>query len=108
MGGTGAVFRHYETDYWLTCYKEAVEDFNARISEPTTLFVHREPDVARPYAASNVTILAEHGALNEIQSGDFVLVSTRTNEDRQTFHNAPWLLSVGRAGATFCVVKSIP
>ena len=29
VGGTGGVFRHYETDYWLTCYKEAVERFNS-------------------------------------------------------------------------------
>ncbi len=28
IGGTGGAFRHYETDYWLTCYKEAVQEFN--------------------------------------------------------------------------------
>jgi len=85
-----------------------VHHFNARVKGPARLFVHREPDVAQPYAASNVDVLAERGAMNEIKSGDYVLVSTRTNEDRQTFHNAPWLLSIGRAGATFCVIKSIP
>ncbi|MFN2121074.1 MAG: ArnT family glycosyltransferase, partial [Anaerolineales bacterium] len=108
VGGTGSVFRHFETDYWLTCYKEAVQDFDARVTGPVRLFVHREPDVAQPYAASNVAVLAERGALQEIKSGDFVLVNTRTNEDRQTFHDAPWLLSVGRAGATFCIIKGIP
>jgi hypothetical protein len=108
VGGTGNIFRHYETDYWLTCYREAVEVFDSRITGPARLFVHREPDVAQPYASSNVTVLAERGAVNQIKSGDFVLVSTRTNEDRQTFHDAPWVLSVGRAGATFCVIKGIP
>ena len=108
VGGTGGVFRHYETEYWLTCYKEAVEDFDSRITAPARLYVHREPEVAQPYAAPNVTVLAERGAKSDITSGDFVLVSTRTNEDRQTFHDAPGLLTVGRAGATFCVVKGIP
>ena len=108
VGGTGGVFRHYETDYWLTCYKEAVERFDATVHAPTRLFVHREPAVAAPYATSNVSVLDERGAASDIRSGDYILVSTRTNEDRQTFHEAPELLSVGRAGATFCIIKTIP
>ncbi len=107
IGGTGGAFRHYETDYWLTCYKEAVQSFNRLEAAPVKLYVHREAEVAQPYAAANVTVLDERGAKTQIGSGDFVLVNTRTNEDRQTFHDAPVLLSVGRAGATFCVIKSI-
>ena len=34
IGGTGGVFRHYETDYWLTCYKQAVEEFNQLETQP--------------------------------------------------------------------------
>ncbi len=34
IGGTAGAFRHYETDYWLTCYKEAVEQFD-QIGDPT-------------------------------------------------------------------------
>jgi hypothetical protein len=106
--GTGGAFRHYETDYWLTCYKEAVENFSAAVTTPVRLFVHREAEVAAPYAASNVQVLDERGARSSIGSGDYILVNTRTNEDRQTFHDAPEVFSVARAGATFCVVKRIP
>jgi hypothetical protein len=108
IGGTAGAFRRYETDYWLTCYKQAVQAFNQLEHQPVKLYVHREPDVAQPYAASNVSILDERGAQSQVMPGDFVLVNTRTNEDRETFHNAPALLSIGRAGATFCVIKSIP
>ncbi len=108
VGGTSGVFRQYETDYWLTCYKQAVQAFNALETQPVKLYVHREPDVAQPYAAPNVTVLDERGALSQIASGDFVLVNTRTNEDRQTFRTAPILLSIGKGGATFCEIKSIP
>ena len=108
IGGTAGAFRHFETDYWLTCYKQAVEAFNQLESQPVRLYVHREPDVAQPYAASNVSVLDERGAQSQVAAGDFVLVNTRTNEDRQTFRDAPVLLSIGRAGATFCVIKSIP
>lgn len=108
IGGTGGAFRHDETDYWLTCYKEAVEQFNQLTSQPVTLYVHREAEVAAPYAAPNVSVLDQRGANNQIHSGDYILVNTRTNEDRQTFHDAPVILSVGRAGATFCEIKKIP
>lgn len=108
IGGTAGAFRHYETDYWLTCYKEAVQAFDQRETGPVKLYVHREPEVAQPYAAANVSILDERGEKAQVASGDFVLVNTRTNEDRQDFRDAPTLLTVGRAGATFCVIKSIP
>ena len=108
IGGTAGAFRHYETDYWLTCYKEAVEKFNKLEARPVNLYVHREVDVAQPYAAKNVRVLDERGAEDQIQHGDFILINTRTNEDRKSFHDAPTLLSIGRAGATFCVIKEIP
>lgn len=108
VGGTGGAFRNYETDYWLTCYRQAVQEFDAAFTGPVTLYVHREPEVAQPYAAPNVTVREQRGAGVQIQSGDYILVNTRTNEDRQTFRDAPVLLSVGRVGATFCVIKKVP
>jgi hypothetical protein len=108
IGGTAGAFRHYETDYWLTCYKEAVEQFNQIGIQPIKLYVHREAEVAQPYAAKNVTVLDERGAENQIQTGDYILINTRTNEDRKTFHDAPTILNIGRVGATYCVIKEIP
>jgi hypothetical protein len=107
IGGTGGAFRHYETDYWLTCYKQAVEEFNQLETKPVTLVVHRVPLAAAPYAASNVTILNERTQWNKIKPGDFVLVNTRTDEDIPDFRGAPVLLTVGRAGATFCIIKRV-
>jgi hypothetical protein len=108
VGGTRGAFRHYETEYWLTCYKEAVERFNGAVTTPARLFVHREADVAAPYAGSDVTVLEERTGRSEIGSGDYILVNTRTNEDLHTFRDAQEFLTVGRAGAVFCVIKRIP
>jgi 4-amino-4-deoxy-L-arabinose transferase-like glycosyltransferase len=107
VGGTGGVFRKYETDYWMTCYKEAIKQFNQLETKPVTLAVHRVPLAAAPYAAPNVTILNERTQFNLIKPGDFILVNTRTNEDTRDFHGAPYLLTVGRAGATFCIIKEV-
>jgi hypothetical protein len=107
VGGTAGAFRRYETDYWLTCYKESVERLAELSADPSRVFVHRESSVAAPYAAPGMTILDERDAAGEIRAGDYVLISTRTNEDLRVLRGAPEVLSVGRAGAIFCVVKSV-
>lgn len=108
VGGTDRAFRQYETDYWLTCYKDAVENLNQTVANPTTLYVHREAYIAAYYANENIDVRDLRGALDEVQSGDYVLVNTRTNEDRRVFKDVPALLQVGRGDAIFCMVKQIP
>lgn len=108
--GTSGAFRTYETDYWLTCYKEAVEQFN----KPTLrqaqgeLFVKREPYIAAYYANENITIRDYRAEFGKIQSGDFILVNTRANEDIKTFKDAPVILQIRRGNAVFCEIKQIP
>ena len=48
------------------------------------------------------------GALNEVETGNYVLVNTRTNEDRKVFKEAPVMIQVERDGALFCQIKQIP
>jgi len=107
VGGTNQVFREYETEYWLTCYKEAVEDLN-QLSDPSNLYVHREAYIAAYYANSNFNVLELKGALKDVKSGDHVLVSSRSNEDQKIFKDAPEIIQVTRGDATFCVIKQIP
>ncbi|MEO5887536.1 MAG: hypothetical protein ABIQ77_07725, partial [Anaerolineales bacterium] len=108
VGGTSHVFRNYETDYWLTCYKESVEQLEEIITEPFDLYVHREGYIAAYYANQNNRIHELRGALNEVKPGDYVLVNTRTNEDRRVFKDADTVLQIGRGDAVFCVIKRIP
>ena len=104
-GGTSGAFRTYETEYWLTCYKEAVQGFNEQNAQ---LFVKREPYIAEYYANENITIRDYRAEFGNIQSGDFVLINTRTNEDIKTFKDAPTILSIQRGDAVFCVIKQVP
>jgi 4-amino-4-deoxy-L-arabinose transferase-like glycosyltransferase len=108
VGGTNGAFRRYETDYWLTCYKESVERLNQRTSEPAALFVKREAYIAATYANNNIRVRELRGALNEVDTGDYVLIGTRTNEDRSTYRDAPIVVEVKRGDATFCIVRQIP
>ncbi len=108
VGGTDKVFRQYETEYWLTCYKQAVEELNQSETNPANLYVHRETYIAEYYANSNITTLELKGAMKDVQPGDYVLISTRSNEDQKIFEDAPVIVKVTRGNATFCVIKQIP
>jgi hypothetical protein len=108
VGGTDQAFRQYETDYWLTCYKEAIQQLDQRLDEPVDLYVHREAYIAEYYADENTRVHELRGALDDVEPGDYVLVNTRTNEDRRIFKDVPPVLQIRRGDAVFCVVKRIP
>jgi hypothetical protein len=108
VGGTSSVFRQYETDYWLTCYKEAVERLDQVSNVPINLFVHREAYIADYYASQEIAVHDLRGALEQVQSGDYVLVNTRTNEDRRIFRDALPIIEVQRGKALFCQIKRTP
>lgn len=104
-GGTRAVFRNYETEYWLTCYKEAFDYINAATSGP--VFVQRNLRLAQYYARDGLEVrfIPESAPL---PAGSLVLQTTRTNGDLTTLPDLPTVFRVERQGAVFCVVKKIP
>ncbi|MBN8583186.1 MAG: hypothetical protein J0L96_21155, partial [Anaerolineae bacterium] len=77
-GGMDGVFRNYETEYWLTCYREAVLGLNQLAEPGTQLFVRREPYIAAYYAEANITIRDFRSEQKEMKSGDYYLVNTRS------------------------------
>ena len=108
VGGMSGAFRNYETDYWLTCYKESIKQLEGILQQPLKLYVHREGYIAEYYANPNIEVHELRGAVSEVKAGDYVLANTRTNEDRRVFKDAPTILQVGRGDAVFCVTKKIP
>jgi hypothetical protein len=107
VGGTDGAFRNYETDYWLTCYKEAIEQLNQQVSSPVNLYVKREAYIAAEYADNHIPV-EELDGTRQPQPGDYVLVNSRTNEDRTTAKGAPIVIEIQRGNATFCIVRQIP
>jgi hypothetical protein len=107
VGRLSGAFRHFETDYWLTCYKEAVTRLNASHANGSpALYVFREPYIAQSYADSSIQVRQLDPEDFTAVPGDFLLLSSRTNEDRY-FAEAPAVIVVGKGGATFCVVRQV-
>ena len=108
VGGTGGAYRSYETDYWLTCYKESLEWL--RVNEPgKTIHIQREFPLAAYYGQD--LALKDLGLETEaeVHPGDLLLFSTRADLDiRSIYRKLPVIQSIGRAGADFCLIKQSP
>jgi 4-amino-4-deoxy-L-arabinose transferase-like glycosyltransferase len=101
----GPTYRVYESDYWLTCYKEAVEWVHK--NEPTRpLYVQREPEIAAYYASGLDLRDLRYETPESLPAGALMLFSTRANLDqRSEFRRMPVVHAVERNGVEFCLVK---
>lgn len=107
IGGTKGAFRKYETDYWLTCYKEAINKLNNSFTDQQKLFVHRNIYLASQYAGKQFSLEQFDPNSDTTSSGDLLLMSTRSNNDQLFHRDDPMLFSIYRDGAIFCSVKKI-
>ncbi len=107
-GGTGGAYRSYETDYWLTCYKDSLEWIHA--NEPgRTVHIQREFPLAAYYGQG--LALKDLGLETEtdLRPGDLLLFSTRADLDKRSiYRKLPAIHAIGRAGADFCLIKQTP
>ncbi len=104
VGGTGKAALRFETDYWLTCYKEAVEQLTPLVDEPVNLFVKREYYIAGYYAPEKIQVFDYKR--RTILAGDYVLEHSRANPALQRFKDInPFFLRVERDGAIFCEIQ---
>ena len=78
------------------------------VTPGTTLFVHRQPSIAKEYASPGIIIDRFDPDDDRTFQGSLLLLTTRANVDISIHPDAPEILSVGREGAVFCLVKDIP
>lgn len=106
IGGTGQAAYQFETDYWLTCYKEAVAQLEPFAGQGVNLYVQREFYIAAYYAPPTITVLDRDLGRKAIQPGDYLLMNSRANPSLQRFRDPRQVvLRVGRDGALFCVTQ---
>jgi hypothetical protein len=102
-GGMSKVFRNFDTDYWLLCYKDSFDELHKLYPGEKTVVVRRAPSLAKEYA--NATTNIKPYEENVLKPGDFVLETTRINSDYLS--DFPVLFEVSRQGAKFCVMKVV-
>lgn len=105
-GGMGGAFRRFETDYWLTCYKESMDYINQAADPQSTLLVLRQAENAQYYAVGPRPV-EDFEPNTAVAPGSLLLATTRTNLDRDYFPEAPILDQVETDGAVLCVVRQL-
>ncbi len=103
VGGTSGAEGTFETDYWLTCYKEALEEFENFSKGEETLIVYREAVNAAYYASDRIEVIG----YRPFKAGDYLLLSARLNEVHNVKRHSPNIIEIGRDGATFCAIREI-
>ena len=115
VGGLAGANGRYETDYWLSSYKEAIEWVNQRAAErtgsPVRILVAidgRAWDCAAHYLAPGI----EMQAVAQVQPGgeipapfDYYVATSRYGADLG-FSESPVVHRIGRDGATFSVIRA--
>ena len=115
VGGLEGAAGRYETDYWVSSYREAMLWIHRQSPPGRTvrvLVAGAEGDYARPaaeaYAAPGVEIVTPYQVQRDRlprSAVDYYLATTRYGLDRG--FDGPVVHTVGRRGAVFAVVKRV-
>lgn len=115
VGGLGGAYSKYETDYWVTSYKEAALWLNRIIPPDRTahvLVAANELSFAAfdYYAHPNIiTTQSLKRSPEQLSTAEFdYYVSTTRYKLDAEYAGAPIVKTVGRDGAIFTVIKKLP
>lgn len=105
-GGTAQASERFETDYWCTSLREAMEHVNTIAPEGASVAVHRVSGLAKPFARADLRVFAVEEE-EEVHSEEpyYVLVCPRSDFDRTFLPDAPVIWQVRQAGTELTVVK---
>ena len=104
-GGLKGAFRTYETEYWLTCYREAIQ-WSENNFPGKVLHVQREFSLAQYYNQDLILKDLGNETEKEILPGDLMLFHSRSDLDiRSIYRKVPVLHTISRNNADFCLIK---
>jgi hypothetical protein len=105
----GAAYR-FETDYWLTCYKDAMGWINQHAEAGQKVFVNREGYMAAYYAAEGVEVIdLSHQTSVQAQTGDYLILASRADPGiRKVRADDPNAVLIQRQTAIFCAIRQYP
>ena len=108
IGGVDGAARRFETDYWGTSFKEAMEYLNETAPEQARILVLSGPDdIARRYARPDLQIVTEETDYTQEGNFDYALILTRKNISEQRCKNSETVHTIGREGVVFTYIREL-
>lgn len=106
IGGVDGAYHQFETDYWSTSFKEAMEYINQNVAKDSRILILNGFDeVAFSYARPDLTIVTEETDQNPQLGYDYGLILTRKNQDERRCKNATPVHTIGRGEAIFVIIE---
>jgi hypothetical protein len=111
VGGVAGASRVYDTDYWNSAYREALEYVNRVAPEDASVSFWSNKRIAVPYARSDLYLMLLANTqdpgypLNTLT--DYAVITTEDNADQFCFPASKEIFKVQRGGAVLVVVKQV-
>jgi hypothetical protein len=98
-GGTGGVFRRYETEYWGTSFRAAADFLDAHAKANARVLAIGPGHTLSPFLREDLKMVDE--------DPDYVVILTRYDLDLENYTEFPDWYRVEREGAVFAVIREI-
>ncbi len=105
IGGVPGAQGRFETDYWATSYRAAMNYVNSIAPANGKIFVAGPSYIAAIYARHDLRIYMDIDMKTQVF--DYAIITTRYNADRTDFPNAPVVYTIEREGVPLTVIKKI-
>lgn len=105
VGGAGNVRGRFETDYWLTSYREAAEYLNENASPGSVIWVEGPGNLYSIFAKEEENVYS-WSRLEAPEPFDYIVVTTRYDFDKTVYPDAEIIHTISRGGADLAVIKS--
>ncbi|MCL5429728.1 MAG: hypothetical protein M1347_08035 [Chloroflexi bacterium] len=107
VGWANGANRRYETDYWATAYREAIEYVNGIAPLDAKVYLYGPDHTFRRFGRPDLVAQYEvYSPIGDLSVYDYTILSTRHAAD-ELFPEGEVIRVIGRAGATFAVVKDL-
>ncbi len=106
IGGTGGAYRKFEMDYWGVSLQAIAEKINSVAPPNAKVLVFGPEQIVQQYARLDIRVYIPEEQPSVTY--DYVVFLTRENLDERRCKGAVPVYSVGRRGAVFSILKSIP
>ncbi|MGB9672518.1 MAG: hypothetical protein ACPL3P_00115 [Anaerolineales bacterium] len=108
VGGVAGAADNFETEYWKTSFRQAIEYINTIAPPKARILIWGATFLVKEYAREDLIIASKTGNNYRKNLGyDYVIVSYRNNKDEQIFPTSPIIYTVQKQGTIFTVVKEI-
>ncbi len=107
VGGVGGAFKNYETDYWMTSYREAANYLNKTAETDSKVIVWGASQLVTDYSRPDLIVEPTGGNSYDLTGGyNYAVLSSRFGYDTAYPDNAP-VFTVERDNAILDVVKRL-